>query len=76
MEVPCELTVLSNMPVAKETFDGLVKNVYFEESPTMSTYLVAVVVGMFDYIEDLTSDGMHKYCLIVQLVRVIRGSLV
>ncbi|KAH7653497.1 Peptidase M1 alanine aminopeptidase/leukotriene A4 hydrolase protein [Dioscorea alata] len=64
VEVPCELTVLSNMPVAKETFYGSVKNVYFEESPTMSTYLVAVIVGMFDYIEDLTSDGIkvRAYC--------------
>ena len=63
MEVPCELTVLSNMPVATETLDGSVKTVYFGESPNMSTYLVAVVVGMFDYIKDLTSDGMYKYCL-------------
>lgn len=47
------------MPITNEKFDGDVKTVYFEESPIMSTYLVAVVVGLFDYIEDTTSDGMH-----------------
>ena len=25
----------------------------------MSTYLVAVVVGVFDHIEETTADGMH-----------------
>lgn len=47
------------MPITNEKFDGDVKTVYFEESPIMSTYLVAVVAGLFDYIEDTTSDGMH-----------------
>lgn len=46
------------MPVINEKFDGDVKTVYFAESPIMSTYLVAVVVGLFDYIKDTTSDGM------------------
>ncbi|KAJ0974462.1 hypothetical protein J5N97_016427 [Dioscorea zingiberensis] len=64
VEVPCDLIVLSNMPIAKETIDGPVKTVYFEQSPIMSTYLVAVVVGMFDFVEDLTSDGIkvRAYC--------------
>lgn len=47
------------MPVCQENYDGLLKSVQFEESPIMSTYLVAVVIGLFDYIEDKTSDGMH-----------------
>nr|XP_011467403.1 PREDICTED: aminopeptidase M1-like [Fragaria vesca subsp. vesca] len=64
LDVPSELTALSNMPSTNEKFDGDVKTVYFEESPIMSTYLVAVVAGLFDYIEDTTSDGVkvRAYC--------------
>lgn len=57
--MPSELTALSNMPIVDEKLDGNVKTVYFEESPLMSTYLVAVVVGLFDHIEETTTDGMH-----------------
>ena len=46
------------MPIIDEKLDGNVKTVYFEETPVMSTYLVAVVVGLFDHIEDTTADGM------------------
>ncbi|GKB72463.1 aminopeptidase M1-like protein isoform X1, partial [Tanacetum coccineum] len=60
--VRSELTALSNMSVSEETIDGDFKTVSFEESPLMSTYLVAVVVGFFDYIEKTTSDGnTHLY---------------
>lgn len=55
--VPSEVTALSNMPVVEERIDGDVKTVCYEESPVMSTYLVAFVVGLFDVIEDLTSYG-------------------
>ncbi|KAJ0018986.1 hypothetical protein Pint_10002 [Pistacia integerrima] len=37
--------------------DGHQKTVSYQESPIMSTYLVAVVIGLFDYVEDHTSDG-------------------
>ncbi|KAL6134681.1 hypothetical protein ACLB2K_066909 [Fragaria x ananassa] len=59
LDVPSELTALSNMPITNEKFDGDVKTVYFEESPIMT-----VVVGLFDYIEDTTSDGVkvRAYC--------------
>ncbi|XP_071903057.1 aminopeptidase M1-like isoform X1 [Coffea arabica] len=56
--VPLELTALSNMPVSLEKHNGRHKTIYFEESVVMSTYLVAVVVGLFDYIEDTTDDGI------------------
>ena len=55
--VPSELTALSNMPVSEETINGDFKSLCFEESPIMSTYLVAVVIGVFDYIEEKTNDG-------------------
>lgn len=57
LQVPSELVALSNMPVVKETVHGPLKTVYYEESPLMSTYLVAIVVGLFDYIESSTLEG-------------------
>ncbi|KAI7735793.1 hypothetical protein M8C21_000555, partial [Ambrosia artemisiifolia] len=62
--VPLELTALSNMPVSEETITGDFKTVCFEESPMMSTYLVAVVVGLFDYIEEISPGGIRvrSYC--------------
>ena len=58
--MPSELTALSNMPITDKKFNENIKTVYFEESPIMSTYLVAVVVGVFDHIEETTADGMHN----------------
>jgi puromycin-sensitive aminopeptidase len=45
------------MPVIEEKVNGPTKIVYFQESRIMSTYLVAVIVGNFDYVEDFTTDG-------------------
>ncbi|PKI72070.1 hypothetical protein CRG98_007527 [Punica granatum] len=58
LDVPSELVALSNMPIIDEKVDGPTKTVFYQESPIMSTYLVAVVVGLFDYLEDHTSDGI------------------
>lgn len=55
------------MPVAKETVSGFTKTVYYEESPLMSTYLVAIVVGIFDYIESSTSEGQDQFSLSIIL---------
>ncbi|KAI3425682.1 Aminopeptidase [Psidium guajava] len=64
LDVPPEVTALSNMPILKEKLDGNIRTVYFEESPMMSTYLVAVVVGLFDSVEEMTADGIRVrvYC--------------
>ncbi|KAK4591210.1 hypothetical protein RGQ29_021417 [Quercus rubra] len=64
IDVPSELTALSNMPITDEKLNENIKTVYFEESPIMSTYLVAVVVGVFDHIEETTADGtkVRVYC--------------
>ncbi|KAK4277320.1 hypothetical protein QN277_015335 [Acacia crassicarpa] len=64
LDVPSELTALSNMPVIEEKINGNIKIVSYQESPIMSTYLVAVVVGLFDFVEDYTSDGVkvRVYC--------------
>ncbi|WOL09047.1 hypothetical protein Cni_G17800 [Canna indica] len=64
LEVPSSLVALSNMPVSHEKLDGPVKTLSFQESPIMSSYLVAVVIGLFDYVEASTSDGIkvRVYC--------------
>jgi aminopeptidase N len=64
LEVPSELVALSNMPVATTTVAGPIKTVHYEESPLMSTYLVAIVVGLFEYVEGLTSQGIISVSLI------------
>ncbi|KAL3824477.1 hypothetical protein ACJIZ3_020506 [Penstemon smallii] len=62
--IPSELTALSNMPISKEIIHESHKTVHFEESIVMSTYLVAIVVGLYDCIEDTTDDGIkvRVYC--------------
>lgn len=55
--MPSDLVALSNMPVVDEKVNGSLKTVSYQESPIMSTYLVAAVVGLFDYVEDSTPDG-------------------
>ncbi|EXB88333.1 Puromycin-sensitive aminopeptidase [Morus notabilis] len=64
LDVPQELMALSNMPIVEEKLNGKVKTLYFEESPIMSTYLVGIVIGLFDYVEDTTADGVkvRVYC--------------
>ncbi|KAJ2992285.1 hypothetical protein HDV02_003166 [Globomyces sp. JEL0801] len=53
--VPQELTALSNMNAVEESiveFNGKTfKSVKFARTPIMSTYLVAICVGEYDYIE-------------------------
>jgi len=61
LDVPSELVALSNMPIVEEKVNGHLKTVSYQESPIMSTYLVAVVVGLFDYVVDCTSDGKIKH---------------
>lgn len=38
--------------------DPTLQVVKFATSPLMSTYLVAVVVGEYDYVEDTSADGI------------------
>ncbi|KAJ4757351.1 aminopeptidase M1 [Rhynchospora pubera] len=59
LEVPSELVALSNMPISEEKLNGDLKTVSYDESPLMSTYLVAIVTGHFDYIQGHTPDGVQ-----------------
>ena len=61
LDVPSQLVALSNMPIIEEKVHGDLKIVSYQESPIMSTYLVGIVVGLFDYVEHLTSDGKPLY---------------
>lgn len=57
--VPQDRVALSNMPVVSEqTLDDGWRIVRFDTTPVMSTYLVAAVVGEYDYVEDKSSDGV------------------
>src|SRR5918996_4384708 len=50
--IPAELTAISNMPIVSETPQaGGTKLVQFAESPIMSTYLLAIMVGEFECVE-------------------------
>ncbi|KAJ1964402.1 hypothetical protein GGI12_001451 [Dipsacomyces acuminosporus] len=60
LRVKEELTALSNMDVAKtESVGSGLKEVSFNTTPIMSTYLLAFVVGELEYIETHTS-GKHN----------------
>ncbi|XP_054154240.1 puromycin-sensitive aminopeptidase-like [Oppia nitens] len=61
LEVPKNRVALSNMNVISEVDckdDKSLKVVKFDTSPVMSTYLVAFIVGEYDYIEDKCTDGL------------------
>ncbi|XP_053994553.1 puromycin-sensitive aminopeptidase isoform X1 [Hylaeus volcanicus] len=49
---------LSNMPLKRLNTHGETDSFEFETTPIMSTYLVAVVIGEFDYIDKKSSDGV------------------
>ena len=57
---PSTHTALSNMPGVTTPSTAHPKHLQtvFAESPIMSTYLLALIVGEFEYIEDTTSTGV------------------
>ena len=56
--IPSELLAVSNMPVAEDSQEsGGLRRVTFAETPVMSTYLLAFVVGDFKSIEERASSG-------------------
>jgi len=59
--VPTDRVALSNMPIVSDTpheKDANLHTVKYERTPIMSTYLLAFVVGEYDYIEEKDSDGV------------------
>jgi puromycin-sensitive aminopeptidase len=58
--VPPDRDCLSNMdPVSQHINESGKKVVQFQKTPIMSTYLLAFIIGEFDYIEDKTKQGVH-----------------
>eukprot|EP01098_Paradermamoeba_levis_P005049 TRINITY_DN2145_c0_g1_i1.p1 TRINITY_DN2145_c0_g1~~TRINITY_DN2145_c0_g1_i1.p1 ORF type:complete len:871 (-),score=296.37 TRINITY_DN2145_c0_g1_i1:122-2734(-) len=59
INVAPELQAISNMPIIKTTKNenGTLK-VHFDRSPIMSTYLLAFIVGEFDYLEGKSKEGV------------------
>jgi len=60
MVAPKDRVVLSNMDeLSREDHDdGELQVVHFKKTPIMSTYLLAFVVGEYDFIEERSSDGV------------------
>ncbi len=57
--VPSGMEAISNTTITSKIRqkNGLIK-VKFSSTPVMSTYLLALVVGKFEFIEDLSDDGI------------------
>ncbi|NP_001268818.1 puromycin-sensitive aminopeptidase-like isoform X1 [Bombyx mori] len=58
LQVPADRVALSNMPVKQEKIADNTRIIQFDTTPIMSTYLVAVVVGEYDYVEKKSNDGI------------------
>ncbi|XP_050337448.1 puromycin-sensitive aminopeptidase isoform X2 [Bactrocera neohumeralis] len=57
--VPQDRVALSNMPeIQEEKLENNLRRIRFDRTPIMSTYLVAVVVGEYDYVEGKSEDGV------------------
>ena len=56
-DVPTD-TIISNMPAVEEKVEGDTKTVAFEETPKMSTYLVAFALGDFVSYETVSKHGV------------------
>ena len=58
LTIPSDLVAVSNMPIAEESdAPGGLKRVRFEETPVMSTYLLAIVVGDLKAVEQEAGGG-------------------
>ncbi len=55
--IPKELTAISNMPIKQEIAQGNKKKIIFQQSPIMSTYLLAFLIGEFEGITRKTNKG-------------------
>ncbi|KAJ1658321.1 hypothetical protein IWQ61_002423 [Dispira simplex] len=77
LNVPADLTALSNMQVISEKpleeSEGRLKQVKFATTPIMSTYLLAFVVGDLEYIETFTRKTEGKATPVRCRVYTLKG---
>jgi len=60
LEIPPDRLAISNMPPLETRTDPAGKKVVrFAETPIMSTYLLAFIVGEFDFVEGKTKEGIQ-----------------
>ena len=53
------LPFFSQQPVkSEEDVTDTTKRIAFDRSPIMSTYLLAFIIGEYDYVEDTDADGV------------------
>ncbi|XP_026481701.1 puromycin-sensitive aminopeptidase-like [Ctenocephalides felis] len=57
--VPQGYTGISNMTVKFGVKQGDFRCIEFDPTPPMSTYMLAVVIGEYDYVQLLSSDGVR-----------------
>jgi len=57
LRVNKELDAVSNMPIKSEKVSDNIKEISFEKTPRMPTYLVAFVIGEFEYLESKTRNS-------------------
>ena len=63
--IPKELEGISNMPLKSESSIGNLKKLVFQETPIMSTYLVAFIVGKIEFLEGKTKNNVSVRILTV-----------
>lgn len=57
--IPSGIEAISNtVAISKTKYKNGLNKVKFASTPIMSTYLLAVVIGKFEFIEDLSDDGV------------------
>ena len=67
LTVPEQMRAISNMPIVQETrLDDHKKRVEFQPSPVMSSYLLAVVVGEFDFLSEFV-EGVEVFSYLLVL---------
>lgn len=57
LSIPKNKTAISNMPVINVITNNNNQIIKFDSTPIMSTYLLAFVIGEFEYVEHITRDN-------------------